>query len=364
VAEAMEQGAFGLSSGLIYAPGAYATTDEVVGLASEAARYGGLYATHMRDEADGLFGALDEALEIGRRAGLPVQVSHLKAAGFRQHGRIGEAVARIEAARAAGVAAAADFYPYEAGSTGLSALLPPWLLEGGVDRLVERLSSAEVRRRVQAEIENGLPGWWNPVGAMGGDWRTVLVTRVATEENRPMQGRRLGDVAAERGQAAIDTVADLLVAERGSVQIVIFMMDPADVAEVARTPWVSMGTDGSAVSPKVAQRQLVHPRTYGTTARFLSGYAGRRGGPSWPEAVARMTSVPAARLGLKDRGRVAAGMKADLVVLDPASLEDRATYAEPHVAPAGVELVTVNGTVAVRDGRVTGKRDGRVLRRG
>ena len=363
VAEAMDAGAFGLSSGLIYAPGAYAGTDEVVALAEVAGRAGGLYATHMRDEADGLFSALDEALEIGRQARIAVQVSHLKAAGLRQHGRIGEAIEGIERARAGGVDAGADFYPYEAGSTSLTALLPPWLLDGGVDRLVERLRRSEVRARVRDEIARGVPGWWNPVGAMGGDWRHVLVTRVPGEANRALKGRRIGDVARERGQDPIDTVADLLCDERGSVQIVIFMMDGADVRTVAATPWVTMGTDGSATSPRVADRQLVHPRTYGTTARFLRDFAGEGRGPTWEQAIHRMSGLAAQRLGLKDRGTLQAGMRADLVVLDPAAVEDRATYDRPHVGPGGFDLVVVNGKVAARDGVLTGQRAGRVLRR-
>lgn len=364
VTAAMEDGAFGLSSGLIYAPGAYAGTDEVVALARAAAAAGGrFYATHMRDEADGLFEALDEALEIGRRADLPVQVSHLKAAGVRQHGRIGEAIARIEAARTAGFDVQADFYPYEAGSTGLGALLPPWLLEGGPARMVERLGRADVRRQVADEIERGLPGWWNPVGAMGGDWDRVLVTRVAADGGRSAQGRRIGEIARERGVSPLDAVAELLAEAGGSVQIVIFMMTAEDVRTVAGTAWVSMGTDGSAISPAVADRQLVHPRTYGTTARFLADHAGVHRPTAWEEAVRRMTAMPAERLGLANRGRVAPGMRADLVVLDRAHVEDRATYARPHVAPAGVELVTVNGVVALRAGQVTGARAGEVLRR-
>ena len=363
VAEAMADGAFGLSSGLIYAPGAYASTDEVAALATAAARAGGFYATHMRDEADGLFTALDEALEIGRRAGLPVQVSHLKAAGRRQHGHVAVAVERIEKARREGVDAAADFYPYEAGSTSLSALLPPWVLEGGVDRMVERLGDADVRRKIAREIDAGLTGWWNPVGAMGGDWTTVLVTRVGSDRNRLLQGRRIGELAAERDRDPVDMVADLLCEERGSVQIVIFMMDSRDVATVASVPWVMMGTDGSAVSPAAAERQLVHPRTYGTTARILRDYAGPGRAVTWEAAIHRMTALPAARLGLTDRGRLAAGMKADIAVLDPATLEDRATYARPHVLPTGVDLVVVNGSVALRGGAPTGARAGVVLRR-
>jgi len=358
VADAMRDGAFGLSSGLIYAPGAYGTTAEVAALARAAAPYGGFYATHMRDEADGLMDALNEAITIGREGGVPVQISHLKLAGTRQHGRAAEAIGLIERARLSGVDAAADFYPYTAGSTGLNAMLPPWVLDGGLNEMVERLRSDEVRRRIAAEIEGGLAGWWNPIGASGG-WQVVLVTRVPSPERRDLQGLRVDEIARRQGKAPIDAVADLLIAEGGSVQIVLFMMDDRDVAQVARTPWVAMGTDGAATSPAEAQ-SLVHPRTYGTTARFL-GYV-RSGDVALEDAIARMTAQPARRLGLSDRGRIAPGQMADVVVLDPATVEDRATYDNPHVAPAGFLHVFVNGVAALSGGAVTGERPGRVLR--
>jgi N-acyl-D-amino-acid deacylase len=362
VAEAMADGAYGLSTGLVYPPAAYADTAEIVALAREAARWGGVYATHMRDEADGLMGAIEEAIAVGREAGLPVQISHLKAAGRRQWGRMGEAVARIEEARREGLDVACDFYPYEAGSTFLYGILPPFLMEGGVEGLMARLDAPDTGRRVAEAIAGGLPGWWNPVGAMGG-WEAVTVTEVASAANRALQGMTMADIARRWEMEPTAAALRLLREERGAVHIVIHMMRQDDVETVARTPWAMMGTDGEAAAPREAAERLTHPRAYGTTARWLGTFVRDRGTSTWEEAIHRMTGLPARRLGLADRGLVAPGMAADLVVIEPERLADRATYAQPHVPPEGVRHVLVNGVWALRDGAFTGARAGRGRRR-
>lgn len=363
VAEAMADGAFGLSTGLIYPPATYADTAEVTALARVVARHGGLYFTHMRDEADGLFDAIREALTIGRDGGLPVQISHLKAAGRRQWGRMGEVVGLIEEARRSGQDVAADFYPYEAGGTFLYGILPPFLMEGGVGAMIERLRADGTRQRVADAIAHGLDGWWNPVGAIGG-WDEVTVVDVASARNKAaLLGRSIGEIARTAGADPLDTALALLAEEHGSVQIVIRMMRDADIERVARTPWAMMGTDGTAETPSAADDHLTHPRSYGTTARLLADYVRDRATSTLAEAVHRMTGMPARRLGLSDRGRIAPGLAADLVALDPAAVADLATYDRPHVPPRGFVHVLVNGEPALRDGAFTQVRSGRVLRR-
>jgi len=362
VADAMRDGAWGLSTGLIYPPATYCETDEVIALARVAARYGGRYFTHMRDEADGLFDAVREALRIGREGGLPVQISHLKAAGQRQWGRMGEVVSLVEEARASGQDVWADFYPYEAGGTFLYGILPPFLMEGGIDGLVGRAGREDVRAQVKDAIKNGVKGWWNPVGVSGG-WSEVTIVDIGSRRNKPAIGRTVHDLAASRGQDPVDTALDLLVEERGAVQIVIRMMRQGDIETVARTPWAMMGTDGEASSPREAEEHLVHPRAYGTTARFLGDYVRDRGLTTWEAAVHRMTGLPAERMGLADRGTIAPGQVADLVVLEPERVADVASYAQPHKPPQGFQHVFVHGEAALRDGTFTGSRSGKVLRR-
>lgn len=362
VAEAMADGAYGLSTGLIYPPATYSQTDEIVAVARVAARSGGLYFTHMRNEADGLFAAIREALAIGREAGIGVQVSHLKAAGARQWGRMGEAVSLIEEARQRGESVAADFYPYEAGGTFLYGILPPDLMEGGIEGLVARLPRPDTRQHVADAIANGLDGWWNPVGAIGG-WEEVTVVDVASKGNKPLLGRSVAEIGRMRQKDPLEAALDLLYEERGSVHIVIRMMREGDIETVARTPWAMMGTDGAAESPRDADKHLTHPRSYGTTARLLADYVRGRQTSTLEQAVHRMTGMPAARMGLAERGRIALGLAADLVVFDPDAVADVATYAAPHRPPAGFQHVFVNGVAALEDGRFTYARAGRVLRR-
>jgi N-acyl-D-aspartate/D-glutamate deacylase len=361
LAESLEAGAFGLSTGLIYVPSGYADTDELVALSEVVRDYGGLYASHIRNEASGLLEAVGEAIEVGRRAGVPVQIAHHKASGRPNWGRVEQSLASMDDARRAGVDVACDQYPYTASSTGLSAVLPKWALEGGRERLVARLRAPATRRRIREEMAAARPDW----GALDEEsgWHHILIARC--RGNPALEGRRLDEIAAERGQAPFDVCFDLLIQEDGYVGCVFFSMCEPDVRTVMRWPGTMIGSDASSVAPYGTLGDgKPHPRAYGTFARVLGHYVREAGLLSWPEAVHKMTAQPAARVGLRDRGEVRPGAFADLVVLDPATIAERATFADPHRYAAGVEHVFVNGVAVIRWGEHTGALPGRVLRRG
>lgn len=367
VEAAMDAGAFGLSSGLIYQPGMHASPDELAALVTAAARRGGLYATHMRDETAGLFDSLTESIATIRAAAdagvaAPrLQVSHLKCGAGAVWGRAGEAIAVLEAARAEGLDVAADQYPYTAAATTLATIVPPALLALGVDACVAALADYEVREMVRAEIAQGTSGWENVAADPG--WDGIVI---AHAPSRPeWAGRSLSDIAAETGSDPMEAALDVLVDDRLDVSIVIHCMDEADVETIMAVPWIAVCTDAEGRRPghRVLDAGRPHPRTYGSTARVLGTYVRERGTLPFETAVAKMTSVPAARLGLRDRGVIREGAMADLVVLDPATVADAATYAEPARHPLGIEHVVVNGRLAVVDGAETGERAGRLLRR-
>ena len=344
-AEAMDHGAFGLSSGLIYAPAVYADTAELIALAEVAGRYGRPYTTHMRDEADRVEEALEEALRIGREGGTSVQISHHKVAGRRNWGKSQRTLAQVEAARAGGLEVTIDVYPYTAGSTFLAALLPPWVNDGGISAALERLRDRRARERIQRDYREGLPGWQNLVGMTG--WENVVVAG-----EPPRAGRSVAALAADAGITPLAYVAELLLEDPRTL-IIIHAMDEAEERTIGAQPFALVGSDG--VTAPGAQ----HPRLAGTFARVLNRNASDP--VRLTDAVRRMTSLPAERFGIPDRGRVARGMIADLVVFDPATVVDRATYEDPLLPPSGVAHVLVDGRVVVRDGRDTGERVGRVL---
>ena len=351
LAESLEDGAVGLSSGLIYSPGFYSQTDELAALAEVMRGSGRPYCSHVRGETATLFKAHAEAAEIGERAGVPVQHSHLKAAGRPNHGRARELLALLEQARERGVDSTGDAYPYDAGSTRMAALLPPWSQEGGREMLLERLTIPADRDRIKHDFQHGIPGWENLAGA--GGWDKVRVSSV--DSNQGYLGKTIQQVADERGADPVDALCDVLVEERGRPTIVVTMMDEPDVQEILAHPLVMIGSDA------IVTRGKPHPRTWGTYPRVLGHYAREVGLFSQSEAVRKMTSLPAQKFGLWDRGLVRPGLAADLVVFDPVSVLDRATHADPEQAPAGLPHVIVNGTFAVRDGRYTGARAGKVL---
>ena len=365
---AMGSGAIGLSSGLIYAPGMHADAEELRAVATAAARHGGLYATHMRNEADGLFQALDEAVSTIRAAadagadGARLQVSHLKCASRTVHGRAGEAVGVLAAARSDGLDIGADQYPYTAAATTLTTVLPPALLGLGMEACVAALSDPDVRGRVKAEIERGISGW-EDIGRDPG-WAGIRISYAASHPD--WSGRSVADLADEIGADPADLAFDALVDDRLDVSIVIDCMTPADVEAILGVPWIAVCTDASSRRPghPVLDAGRPHPRTYGTTARVLGTYVRERGTLALETAVEKLTSVPAAQVGLRDRGVLREGAYADLVVFDPATVADVATYEEPARHPVGIEHVVVNGRLAVTDGAETAERPGRLLRRG
>jgi N-acyl-D-amino-acid deacylase len=352
LAEALEQGAVGLSSGLIYPPGVYAPPDELVRLARVVARYGRPYTTHMRDEADHVVEAIDEALHVAQAAGVPLQISHHKVAGRRNWGRSDVTLAQIERARRTGVDVTIDAYPYLAGSTMLRALLPPWVNEGGVDALLERLGDPRVRAQIARDYETGLPHWQDLVSASG--WDSIAVS--SAPSNRHFEGRGIADVAGETGVTPVEFVCDLLLAEDAGVTIVAHMMEEGDVRRILAFPETMIGSDGIPLPGKP------HPRWAGTFVRILGKYAREEGLFPLAEAIRKMTSTAADRFNLADRGRVAPRLAADLGVFDPEAVGDRATYDEPLEHPNGIHHVLVDGVFALRDGEPTGAAAGRILK--
>jgi N-acyl-D-amino-acid deacylase len=361
--EALDAGAFGISSGLIYAPGIHARPDELASLVRVAARRGALYATHVRNESTNLLEAVEEALATARAAGpgTRLQVSHLKAGARAVWGRAGEAVAILEQARAEGLDVAGDQYPYTAAATTLQCVLPPALLALPIEETMAALGVWEVRLRIKDEIARGVSGWENV--ALDPGWDAIVLA--ASQAHPSWTGRSIGDLGRELDRDPVDVACDILAADRLASQVTIHCMDEADVATILAVPWIAVCTDAEGRRPghPILDVGRPHPRTYGSAPRVLGRYVREQGVLSIETAVAKLTSVPAGRLGLHDRGVVREGAFADLVIFDPSSIADRATYAAPATYPVGIDAVIVNGAVAVRDDVETGARPGRLLRR-
>jgi N-acyl-D-amino-acid deacylase len=356
--EALDQGVFGLSSGLEYVPGRYTPPSELVALARLVARRGGLYASHIRNEERHLLEAVAEAIEVGRSSGVRVEIAHLKAAGESNWPKQKAALDLLESARRDGVAVLADAYPYTAYSTGLTNLMEGWAREGGSAAILGRLRDPAARLRIRREVEA-------QVKDEPGGWDRVVVSRVRTQKNRPAAvGRSLVEIGGAWGLDPVDAYLRLLEEEETAVSFVGHAMSPQNVERLLRHPLVMVGSDGSSMAPvgKAAEARP-HPRSYGTFARVLGFYARERGAFDLPTAVRKMTSLPADQIGLADRGRVARGKKADLVAFDAAKVRDTATFDDPHRFPEGISLVVVNGVPVVERGAHTGARPGRVLRR-
>jgi N-acyl-D-amino-acid deacylase len=355
--EALAAGAFGMSSGLIYPPGSFAGRDELVSLCRVVASHGGVYSTHMRNEGEQLLVALEEALEIARRSGVRLQLSHHKVLGRRNWGLTEASLQRVDAAIAAGADIALDQYPYPASSTTMLALVPGWAAEGGSDALAARLRDPETRLTIRTEVLDG-PTDGRPKRDFEPD--TVMISSVGLAEHAGIVGRRLDEIAREIGREAVDVMLDLLGRD-GAVEVVIFAIGDEDIERVMRHPRVAVASDGWTMHPD--EGGTPHPRSYGTFARVIQRYVREQSLLSLPEAVRRMTSLPADRLGLRDRGRIAPGAVADVVVLDPDRVTERATFVDPHQFAAGVDEVFVAGTPVVRGGVQTDARPGTVLRR-
>ena len=356
--EALEAGALGLSSGLFTAPGGFAGPDEILALARVLRRHGAQYASHIRDEANHVFEAVREAIAVGEATGVHVQIAHLKLSGTDNWGGARRLLAEIEAARGRGVPVDCDQYPYDTGTNPLRNLLPRWVQEGGVPALLERLRQPDVRARIRADIaRDGL----NNFGAIP-SWDAV---RVAVSPHVPESaGQTFATIARQRGRDPLDAVCDHLIADRGHTRILVTSMAEADVHEIARTPWVLVGSDGNALAPYgVTAQGKPHPRYYGTFARTLGQCVRDLRLLSLPLAVWKMTGGSAAALGLVDRGLLRTGFCADVTVFDPARIAERATYEDPHQYATGISTVLVNGEVVIDGGDHTGALPGRVLRR-
>ncbi len=363
--DAMERGAFGLSGGLIYAPGRYAIADEIAELAAVVARHGGIYASHIRNEGDRLLEAIDEAIEIGERSGAPVLIHHLKASGRANWGKMDGAVARIEAARGRGLDVMSSVYPYTASSTGLDAVLPGWFEAESADGTLARLRDPAWRDSLSAYLGGRDQGGdWNLATSAGGP-EGVLISDVVTDSLTGYEGMRLSEIAAERGQTAGETVIDLLIADSLRTSAIYFSMSEDDLETALRQPWVMIGGDaGSRALDGPLSTDQPHPRAFGTFPRVLCRYARERGILSMEEAVRRMTSLAARRAGLTDRGILEPGAHADVTVFDPETVCDTATFEEPKRPATGIRHVLVNGVPVLRDGEPTGATPGRGLRHG
>lgn len=354
---AMEDGAFGLGTALIYPPGSFASTEELIEIAKAMAPYGGIYITHMRSEADKVLEAMDEALRIGREGGVPVEIYHLKAAGVANWSKEAAMIAKIDSARSAGFDVQANMYPYTAGGTGLAACLPPSASADG--NLIASLSDEAARARIRAEVTEPTSYWESlceqatPQG--------VLVAGLRNPDNQKWSGRRLAEISAGMGKDWLDTVMDLLRTEQRDIGTIYFLMSEDNVRLQLKQPWMKFGTDAAGSDPDTT-RALVHPRSYGTYPRILGKYVRDEGIIPLEDAIRKMTSAVAERLLIPDRGLLRPGMYADVVVFDPQRIQENSTYEKPLQLSTGIQVVLINGVEVVRDGRHTGAKPGRIVR--
>lgn len=365
VDQTMQDGAYGLSSQVMMPPGSLATTDHIVELCKVVAPYGGIYSTHIRNEGDGVLESVKEAIEIGRRAGVAVDIIHLKIADQQLWGRMNEIVELIEAARRSGINVQANVYPYTRGNNNLSSIIPPWAHEGGRSEMLRRLRDPKLRPRLKRDIQQGLPGWYNHFTAVGGDWSRLLVSG-----NNRFKGLTMDRVMSLRTQGKdnpdlLDELFEFLLEEGGSVSTVYAHHTEKDMTLALVQPWCSVGSDGSAYAIEgPLRRGNPHPRNFGTFPRLLGVYVRERGLLRLEDAVRKITSLNAAKLGVFDRGMLRAGNYADVTVFDPNRVVDRATYEKPFQYGEGIEYVIVNGQIVLENGKHTGARPGRAIRRG
>ncbi len=361
---AMRGGAMGMTTALIYPPSSYATTDELVEVAKAAAKYGGVYASHIRGEGKEVVESVKEAIAIGERAGMPVEVFHLKVAHRPGWGVLMDSVRQaVDAARARGVDVAADLYVYTAGGTGLEATIPSWAFEGGTDSLKARLAKPDIRARLKREITTGSPGWWNIIEAAGG-WDGVVLVNARNPENAKYEQKTIAQIAKETGKDPADAAWDLVAQGRGRVMAIYHMMGEQDIETALRFPWTSIGSDAGAVAQIGVPDEtgLPHPRSFGNFPRVIAKYVKERQVLTLPEAIRKMTGWPATRMRLANRGTIAVGNWADVTIFDYDALQDRATYEKPMEFPTGIEWVLVNGVVTIDHGKHTGAKAGKALR--
>jgi N-acyl-D-amino-acid deacylase len=361
VRQAMEEGALGIGSSLIYAPAFYAQTDELIELSKVAAEYDGMYISHMRSEGNALLESIDELLTIAREAGIRSEIYHLKAAGEANWDKLDTAISIIESARTQGLEITADMYNYTAGSTGLDAAMPPWVQEGGYDAWAERLQDPAIRERMRYEITTTTNEWENLMLAAGSEG--TLLVEFKNPALREYTGQTLADVAEQRGTSIPDTIMDLVIEDGSRVQVVYFLMSEENIKQQLKLPWVSFSSDAGSMAPEgVFLNNSTHPRAYGNFARLLGKYVRDEKIISLEEAIRKMTSLPASNLRIQGRGQLSPGYFADIVVFDPTAIQDHATYEEPHQYATGMHHVWVNGTRVLADGDHTGAMPGRVVR--
>jgi len=362
VRAAMQQGAVGVSTSLQYAPAPYASTEELIALAAEAGKFGGIYATHMRSEQAGVLTALDEAIRIGREARLPVEIWHIKAAGKSNWGRMKEIVAKVEEARRSGVDITADTYAYPAWFNSMSAFVPPWAHEGGDARMIERLQDPATRMRIRKDLETPGGNWDNEWQEIPGP-EAVLLCVVQNPHLLPLQGKNLADIAKQRHQEPIEALFDILIEDRAYTYVAVFGMAEPDITLALIQPWVSLDNDSQGTSPDgLLGKEHPHPRAYGTFPRILRKYVREERKLSLEEAIRKFSALPAQKLGFADRGVLKQGMWADVVVFDPDSIRDLATFEEPNQLSAGMRYVLVNGVPVIAGGQLTNALPGKVLR--
>jgi N-acyl-D-aspartate/D-glutamate deacylase len=360
---AMKAGALGITTALIYPPASYSQTAELIEMGKVAGRYGGFYSSHVRGEGKELIQSIEEAITIGEKGGLPVEIFHLKAAYQPGWGTLmRQAGETIEAARKRGVDVAADMYLYTAGGTSLSAVIPAWASEGGDAKLMERLKDPAIRSRLKNEIKTGSPGWWNIVEAAGG-WDQVVMVEAGIKENEKFQNKSIAQIAKELDKDPADTAFDLVLQSNGQAGALYYLMNDSDIETAVRFPWTSLGSD-SAASLKTVDPNTVgsgHPRGYGNFPRLIAKYVREKKVISLPEAIRKMTSWPAARMHLAARGLIKEGCWADVVIFDLDKVQDQATYEHPFVRPTGIDYVLVNGQVVIEKGKHTGAKPGMVI---
>jgi len=361
VRQEMEAGALGIGTSLIYPPAFYAKTDELVELCKVAAKYQGKYISHMRSEGNRLLEGLEELIKISRDAGIPAEVYHIKAAGQPNWGKLDDLLSRIEAAQKEGLTIRANMYTYTAAGTGLDACLPPWTEDGGYDALYKRLADPAARDKIAAEVKTATNDWENLYLAAGSPDKILLVA-FKSEKLKPLTGKSLSEVAKMRGKDPITTIMDLILEDRSRVGTIYFLMSEENVRKELAQPWISFGSDEASQAPEgVFLKSNPHPRAYGNFARVLGKYVRDEKVITLPEAIRRLSALPATNLGLDHRGMLKEGMFADVVVFDPATIADRATFEKPHQYAVGIKHVFVNGVQVLKDGEHTGAKPGRAL---
>jgi N-acyl-D-amino-acid deacylase len=361
VHQAMEEGALGVTTALIYAPLTFAKTDELADLATESGRCGGMYIAHMRSEGDRLLEAIDETIEIAKRSGAPAEIYHLKVGGKQNWGKLDDAIKKVEAARASGTRITADMYLYPAGATGLDAAMPPWVQEGGTDKWIERLKDPAIRARVAAEMKDPNPKWENLAQRAGPEGMLLLAFK--NPALKPLAGKTVAEVAKLRGQTPEETIMSLVVEDGTRVGVAYFLMSEENIRRQVALPWVSFGSDAEAPAPEGDfLKSSTHPRTYGNFARVLAKYVRDEKVITLQEAVRKLAGLPASNLSLTDRGLLKTGYFADVVVFDPATVQDHATFEKPHQLSTGIDDVWINGVRALKGGEATRQWSGRVVR--